>query len=270
MMGRLRLIVLFLIFVAVVWRFGGDGHAPRRPPPLPAPDNSLPTPGADGPVYEIAADTPCPALCTGSAFAIDRQGHWLTAQHVVEGCRQVAVLTGDRRQLPVRQVARNPHADVTLLVTDAAAASLPLNLGALRQGQDGFHIGYPAGAPGQVHSVLLGRARARQQGRGGLEEPVMAWAEISRDPPREGSLGGLSGGAVLDRDGTVIGVTTAESPRRGRVISAAPASLRYLLERSRLVPQADAAGEPVSAESYREAARRLRARGSVALVLCRA
>lgn len=271
MVGRLRLGVLLAIFVAVVWLFGGeDGEAPRRPSPLPSPDESVPAPRATGPVYEIADDTPCQRLCTGSAFAIDREGHWLTAQHVVAGCRQVAILTGDRRQIPVRRVTRNPHADVTLLTTDASVPSLPLNLGELQRRQDGFHIGYPAGRPGQVHGVLIGRARARQLGRGGLEEPVMAWAEVSRDPPREGSLGGLSGGAVLDRKGTVIGVTTAESPRRGRVISAAPASLRYLLDRNRLTLRVPATGEPVSADSYRDAARRLRARGSVALVLCRA
>lgn len=98
----------------------------------------------------------------------------------------------------------------------------------------------------------------------------MAWAEVSREPPREGSLGGLSGGAVLDREGRVVGVTTAESPRRGRVLSASPASLKYLLERSRLAPRAVGRGQPVGPETYGEVGRRLRGQASVALVLCRA
>ena len=39
---------------------------------------------------------PCADACTGSAFAIDGRGHWLTAQHVVDDCRQIALLRGTR------------------------------------------------------------------------------------------------------------------------------------------------------------------------------
>ena len=45
----------------------------------------------------------------------------------------------------------------------------------------------------------------RSRGRYRFEEPAIAWAEIARVPNFSGSLGGISGGPVTDRDGRVVG-----------------------------------------------------------------
>ena len=54
------------------------------------------------------------------------------------------------------------------------------------------------------------------RGRGAATFPIQVWA-AKEIPASLSSLGGLSGGPAFDETGRVIGVTIAESPRRGRV-----------------------------------------------------
>src|SRR5690606_36823651 len=58
--------------------------------------------------------------------------------------------------------------------------------------------------------------------RGQRNEPVLTWAEVGRTNGLGGTLSGLSGAPVLDRQGRAIGVTIAESPRRGRIYTTSP------------------------------------------------
>ena len=76
---------------------------------------------------------------------------------------------------------------------------------------------------------LLGRRRMRVSGRYRTNEPVVAWAERRRRPAGLRNLGGLSGGPALDGAGRVVGVLVAESRRRGRLYTAAPASINQLV-----------------------------------------
>jgi hypothetical protein len=73
---------------------------------------------------------------------------------------------------------------------------------------------------------------------------------------------------VFDRDGAVVGVTVAESPRRGRIYSASPDSIRRFLDSQGLIaPGIDA--RPISSASYAAEADRLRDSRAVVKVLCR-
>ncbi|MDQ7814172.1 MAG: serine protease, partial [Brevundimonas sp.] len=92
----------------------------------------------------------------------------------------------------------------------------------LRKGQRAFHPGYPQGRAGEVTSRLLGRETLRVRGRGQRDEPILAWAEVGRTDRLGGTLAGLSGAPVLDRQGRVVAVTIAESPRRGRIYTTSP------------------------------------------------
>ena len=166
------------------------------------------------------------------------------------------------------ETVRHRWADVSLLGGAGGAPPLAFAEGRLERRQDGFHLGFPAGRPGAVHGALIGRAKVRTRGRQG-EAPALAWAEISREPNRGGSLGGLSGSPVLDSSGRVVGVTIAESPRRGRVISAAPVSLDEVLEAAGLQPPRAAGRRAVlDGRSYAAHGDRLRQRRSVTRVLC--
>ena len=279
MRQRLLLLGLCLIAAALFTRLGGDTGGRR-----PAPERYDPPPVAEGererdgsgsrlpgesrrdPILQLSDSDPCAEACTGTAFAIDRQGHWLTARHVVEGCRRIGLMTGPRRWVKVAEVASHPRADVSLLTADLTATPLPLSDGRLFEGQDGFHLGYPRGEPGDVYGELLGRVKVRSRR---FTEPGVLWAEIDRQPWNDLPLGGLSGGPVLSPEGAVIGVAIAASPRRGRVTSAAPRSLNEILEGAGLTVAPQSPEEvKVAASNYADYGDHLRSQLTVAKVLC--
>jgi hypothetical protein len=169
----------------------------------------------------------------GTAFAINNSGDWATAQHVSRDCKALVVLSaGGRQGYPVRMVINHPNTDLSVLVTGGAFNRLVIAARGPNRNESGFFVGFPQGHPASVEASFLGSgivdvtdgdlpgARADRI-RGDF------WVEDRRAPRFSGSLGGLSGGPVLDDSGSVIGVTVAEEPRRGRVVSISP---RYLTE----------------------------------------
>jgi len=213
----------------------------------------------------------------GTAFAIDTNGWWVTAKHVVADCKRVGIIVGRRpggdrpAATEVREIRESPIADIALLKTDAAPAALELSLkeDELRLGQQAFHVGFPQGRQGEAMSTLIERQTLVAQGRYTTQEPVLAWAERSRTSGLRGSLSGISGGPAIDSRGRVIGVTIAESARRGRIYTAAPSSLVKLLEAERDTVKPN--GEPtrkLTERDYGLAADALRRSLAVAQVVC--
>ena len=159
---------------------------------------------------------------SGTAFSIARDGRWVTARHVVEGCRRPAIMVGGGRAVAA-DVRLAPRADIAVLLTEGGSPAVPVMITeGLRAGQRAFHPGFPQARAGEVASRLLGRETLKVRGRGQRDEPVLAWAEVGRTDGLGGTLSGLSGAPVLDRQGRAIGVTIAESPRRGRIYTTAP------------------------------------------------
>lgn len=78
----------------------------------------------------------------------------------------------------------------------------------------------------------------------------------------------MSGGPVFDKNGVVIGVTLAESPRSGRIYTATPDSINRFLEQQGLIAPG---GEvhPLAASTYAREADLLRDERAVVKVLCR-
>jgi len=107
----------------------------------------------------------------------------------------------------------------------------------------------------------------RVRGRGQRDEPVLAWAEVGRTDGLGGTLAGLSGAPVLDRQGRAIGVTIAESPRRGRIYTTAPDTFGPAI---RGVQKADEplTGRIVTVDNYGLVADDLRRELRVAQVVC--
>lgn len=205
----------------------------------------------------------------GTAFAINESGAWLTARHVVDGCSRVGLAVGNGRMVRVDEVRTSADTDLALLITNRAPAALTLALDReLRIGEAGYHIGFPQGRSGEAASVLESRSNLVTRGRYAMEEPVLAWAERDRSDGIEGTLSGMSGGPVFDKDGAVIGVTVAESPRRNRIYTAAPVSIRRFLEEQGLAAPGGEA-HALSNTSYTEEADRLRDERAVVKVLCR-
>lgn len=289
------LLALLALFVLAVlgkglglWDEGRGGPGPRRPLPEqrapsvkdlapPAlPDVADPSRGRPlilGPLpREVVVRVPKKTPSVGTAFAVDRHGHWLTARHVVDGCTQVWIMTGPRRGIPVTRIVPHPNADLSVLSTTRAAPPLEVRR-ALEAGREAFNFGFPHGQPGAVYSNFLGTTRLRTHGRYSILAPVYVWAERLRVPSFEGTLGGLSGGPLLDRSGAVIGVAQAEAPRRGRIFSAVPPSLLAALKIAGVQASAAVGKRPdqpdLNGVDFPHHGRLLMGRLSVAKVLCR-
>jgi serine protease Do len=258
-------VVVALLFAAIGRQERAD--APAAPPPPPAAEGAALGPASPfdpAVVVEVADKTEAGA---GTAFSVASSGVWVTARHVVEGCRQAAIVVAPGRGVAA-SVRIDPGAETAILTTDGGAPPLPLGLGQrLRRGERAFHMGFPQGRPGEASSRLLGRENLVVKGRGARTEPVLVWAETGRTDGLKGTLGGLSGAPALDDQGRVVGVTIAEAPRRGRIYTTAPeTTARTLAASGRRLAEAPAT--PISADNYGRVADDLRRNLRVAQVVC--
>ncbi|MCU0984699.1 MAG: serine protease [Acetobacteraceae bacterium] len=285
MRGLDRLAFLMMLVMAL-WAFIGEDRegapAPRIPPmaeaPPPAPPPmqapppeagaALPPPSPRDPVFEVQGGGGG-GTSTGSAFSIDPSGLWLTARHVVQGCGRIGV-RGRRGWARATVAWAHPGADVALIRTEGGTAPFALTADAPTRGMDGFGMGFPQGRPGAVQGRLLGRAQMQARGLFKGRAPTLEWAEVRRAPGFRGSLGGISGGPLLDQQGNVLGVMVAEEPRRGRFSTAAPETLLALAgaDRPARIAGPGTQALAVSGDRFGAVADQLRGRLSIAQVLC--
>lgn len=239
----------------------GDQKAARGGRTLPPPSSRDP---------QVLVEVPVEVRnSSGTAFSIAPNGVWMSARHVADGCEKIYILTAPRQGMRVRRIYLHPTADVAILKTDRGVAPLRFSSAVLRQGQQGFHIGYPAGQPGDVNSSLIGRSVLYVRGRYRTSEPVIAWAEQIRVPDTWGGLGGISGGPAFDELGRVIGINVAGSKRRGRVFTAAPVSIQRALQRASVkLPGDSTTADSLTKENFANVGGKLRRTLRVAKVLC--
>ncbi len=217
--------ILYALALGVVlWAVfsGGSDDAPPPPPEAIQQEGAmLPPPSAFD--ERVLVQVTAPKSGIGTAFAVNGQGQWLTARHVVEGCNEVSLLVAPGQYAPARSVIVSEKSDLALIETETSPNPAPLDTeNDLRIGAYGFHVGYPQGRPGEAASRLMARSNLISRGQRSNSESVLAWAETGRTRGLLGSLGGLSGGPVYDQAGNVRGVIVAESARRGRIYTAAP------------------------------------------------
>ena len=267
-------VVAGLLFVAINRR----EHADVPPaPPAPRGQAEAPAKPGDGLLApsspfdpSVTVDVPTRAgPSTGTAFSVASSGVWITARHVVDGCKQAAVVVGDG--LGVAAATHiDPAGEAALLRTEGGAPALPLDLETLlHEGELAYHPGFPQGRPGEAASRLLGRENLVVRGRGARTEPVLVWAETGRTDGLKGTLGGLSGAPALDAEGRVIGVTIAESPRRGRIYTTTPETVLHLITESRTaLPATPASAGVITPDTYGKVAETLRHDLRVAQVVC--
>ncbi|MEZ5709427.1 MAG: serine protease [Blastomonas sp.] len=221
-----------------------DPRSPRRPMPQ-LPGESF-----------LIEDSGPQQDSQGTAFAIDSDGVWMTAEHVTHDCDRLGIVRDGEVEL-VGRVLESSEADAAL-VRDGprSAIILPIAPDAPENGEYGYHMGFPGGSPAVVLSRFMGAASARRGARGDQYEPIFAWAEEGRSPPSSGSLGGISGGPTLDQAGRVIGINSASTPRRGRVLTTDPSAMLRLVAASRDV---DETATPVALPGMQDAVQRFRA-----------
>ncbi len=165
---------------------------------------------------------------SGSGFLIDRQGHIVTNNHVVEGAEEVQVAFHDGTVVRADIVGTDPDSDLAVIKVELPTELgdiTPVELGdsdAVQIGQRAIALGNPYGLRGTLtagivsavgRSLPLGRDSAVIGARFSIPELIQTDAAI---------LPGNSGGPLLDSQGRVIGVNMAYDPTEYRVGFAVP------------------------------------------------
>ena len=251
-------IIVLLLYVNAAQR------SPDIDSSIPPPDLGPLLPGESPRDTTVLVEMDIPSSGIGTAFAVDNKGTWLTARHVIDGCDDVALNLGNGKRLRTQRAEVSRSTDIGVLKTKWRREPLANDLESVRNiGEHGYLMGFPQGKPGEVVGRLLGRHRLLVRGRYKSEEAILAWTEVGRTRGLRGSIGGMSGGPVLDADGEVIGVVAAESPRRGRVYTVAPKSLKPVIPKG---VRAEAIA--ISDATYGLEADRYRRERRIAQVIC--
>jgi len=152
---------------------------------------------------------------TGSGFVIDKEGHIVTNNHVVENAEKITVTLPDETSVEAKIVGTDPGTDLAVIKIDVPPEKLhPVELGTsanLRVGQRAIAIGNPFGLDRTLTTGVissLGRPLETESGRT-IYDVIQTDAAINP---------GNSGGPLLDSSGKVIGVNSAiYSPSGGSV-----------------------------------------------------
>ena len=211
----------------------------------------------DVPVFSVDVEKiPAGMTARGTSFPLGN-GLWLTARHVAnnEDCGQV-ILIIDGKNVPAQIKVVDQNADRAVLQAPTGSSSpLPITKADVTEGENAFAFGFPSGSLGAAQGELIGLARQKFGGTLAGTTPVLAWAEVRRYPDSLNSLGGISGGPMLDNNGDVVGIIVSTSVMRGRDFTVAPEILREIVHQLGLgkaqsseTPARDAVAPPVSLE----------------------
>lgn len=149
---------------------------------------------------------------SGSGVLFQSDGHLLTNFHVIDGADAVKVVIDSGRELAAKVVGSDPENDVAVLKIDGGPFPVAaLGTAAdLHVGQSAIAIGSPLGLAGGP-SVTVGVVSALHR-RLDTQSGTPLLDMIQTDAPISP---GSSGGALLDSDGAVIGLTTAVATTDG-------------------------------------------------------
>src|SRR2546430_6355216 len=149
---------------------------------------------------------------SGSGVLFRSDGHLLTNFHVIDGADAVKVVIDSGRELTAKVVGSDPENDVAVLKVDGGPFPVAAFGSAvdLRVGQEAIAIGSPLGLVGGP-SVTVGVVSALHRRLDARTGPPLL-DMIQTDAPISP---GSSGGALLDADGAVIGLTTAVATSDG-------------------------------------------------------
>jgi serine protease Do len=138
----------------------------------------------------------------GSGFIIDREGHVVTNNHVIEDADQIKVKLDDEKEFDAKVVGRDPSTDLALLKITSSLELPAVRLGdsaQLKVGQWVVAIGSPFGLERTVTAGIVS-AKGRVIGSGPYDDFIQTDASINP---------GNSGGPLLNLKGEVIGINTA-------------------------------------------------------------
>jgi serine protease Do len=139
----------------------------------------------------------------GTGFIIDKSGHIITNNHVVQDADKIKVKLKDEREFEARIIGRDPQTDLALIKIEAKGGDLPVaSLGRsadLKVGQWVVAVGSPFGLEQTVTAGIVS-AKGRVIGSGPYDNFIQTDASINP---------GNSGGPLLNLNGEVVGINTA-------------------------------------------------------------
>ncbi|WP_309646994.1 trypsin-like peptidase domain-containing protein [Nocardioides sp.] len=159
---------------------------------------------------------------TGSGFVLDRQGHIVTNNHVVESAAEddglIEVVDQDGNRYEATVVGRSPVYDLAVLYAEDATGLKPASLGSskrLRVGEGVVAIGSPLGLSSTVTSGIVSS----------LNRPVTTGESSDQSSyinavQTDAAINpGNSGGPLVDLRGQVVGVNSAIATTGGGTFS---------------------------------------------------
>jgi S1-C subfamily serine protease len=143
----------------------------------------------------------------GSGVVVNLAGDILTSLHVVDGATSIELTFADGSKSPGVIAATQPDHDIAVISPSRPPARLvPATLGnprAVRQGSEAYALGSPFGLYGSVSAgVISGLDRSFKMPATGRTLTGLFQIDAAVNP-------GNSGGALVDRDGRLIGIVTA-------------------------------------------------------------
>jgi len=145
-------------------------------------------------------------VATGSGILIDKEGHILTNNHVIEGASKVEVKLGSSdTEHEAEVVGADPATDVALLKVSAPASEEdPLSLGDSSKVQVGdpvVAIGNPFGLDRTVTAGIVSALQRQIQAPNGFSISHVIQTDAAINP-------GNSGGPLINSAGQVIGINS--------------------------------------------------------------
>jgi S1-C subfamily serine protease len=164
---------------------------------------------------EVAYDffyRPVPQQGQGSGFILDKEGHILTNNHVIDNAQLVEVTLWNKKKYKATVVGVDRNHDIALLQIQGAPDLQPATLADsanLVVGQRVYALGNPFGFSGTMTRGIISAIRSIGMPSGNkIEDAIQTDASVNP---------GNSGGPLLNSHGDVIGITTmiASNPNGG-------------------------------------------------------
>ena len=144
----------------------------------------------------------------GSGVIISESGYVLTNNHVIEGADEIEVILNDSRKAIAKVIGTDPDTDLAILKIELD--KLPVivlgNSESLQVGDPVLAIGNPFGVGQTVTGGIVSALGRNQLGINTFENFIQTDAAINP---------GNSGGALVDVNGTLMGINTAIYSRSG-------------------------------------------------------
>jgi len=149
-----------------------------------------------------------PQMGLGSGVIVSPEGYILTNNHVVEGAQEIEVTLSDSRRTTAKVIGTDPDTDLAVLriTLDRLPVIAMGNSDTVQVGDKALAIGNPFGVGQTVTGGIISALGRNQLGINTFENFIQTDAAINP---------GNSGGALVDVNGSLLGINTAIYSRSG-------------------------------------------------------